>query len=322
VGCFDPVAALADDVRRRFGGTSFPSPDALLDLRDLDAVLIAAPHHEHAPLAMEALQAGLHVIVEKPLANDLTAAIELAEAAKRSGRIVSTCFPYRYEPAVTAARQLVQDGALGTFTGSLLSFLIDKPPSYWLGGWTGRTSSVWRSSRSQAGGGVLIMNLCHYLDLMRHLTGEEVEAVAAVTGSAEARSEVEDTVSLTIRYENGAVGSVIGSSAAPGSNEARLELWGMDGRVQVEPTGRTYTRRVADGLRPGRWFSLPAASQVDTRVVYFSRLATAIHQGLEPDVTLADGLAVQAIMEAAYRSSETREFIRPADLLGERVDAS
>jgi predicted dehydrogenase/D-arabinose 1-dehydrogenase-like Zn-dependent alcohol dehydrogenase len=321
LGCFDPVAALADDVTRRFGGTTFPSPEALLDQGDLDAVLIAVPHHEHVPLALEALRAGLHVIVEKPLANDLTAAVELAKAAEQSGKVLSTCFPYRYEPAVAAARRLVQDGILGTFTGSLVTFLIDKPPSYWLGGWTGRTSSTWRSSRARAGGGVLIMNLSHYLDLLRHLTGEEVDAVAAVTGFADL-AEVEDTVSLTIRYRSGAVGTVAGASAAAGSDETRLELWGVDGRVQVEPTGCAYTNRVADGVRPGRWSSLPSASPVDARVVYFSRLATAIDRGLEPEVTLADGLAVQAIIEAAYRSSETLDFVRPADLLGARGAAS
>jgi predicted dehydrogenase/D-arabinose 1-dehydrogenase-like Zn-dependent alcohol dehydrogenase len=319
VCCYDPVATLADDVARRFGGTAAPSAEALLERRDLDAVLLAVPHDEHAPLALEALRAGLHVIVEKPLANDLASAVELARAAERSGKILSTCFPYRYEPAVVATREHVQDGALGTFTGCLLTFLIDKPPSYWVGGWTGRASSTWRGSRSQAGGGVLIMNLCHYLDLLRYLTGEEVDAVAAVTGFAEALAEVEDTISLTMSFGNGAVGSIAGSSAVPGSNETRLELWGTDGRVQVEPHGYAYTRQVVDGLRPDRWHRVPAASPVDARVVYLSRLATAIDRGVEPDVTADDGLAVQAIIEAAYRSSASLEFVRPADLLaGER----
>jgi predicted dehydrogenase/threonine dehydrogenase-like Zn-dependent dehydrogenase len=315
VAAYDPIAGLAEDITRRFGGDAERSGEALLGRHDLDAVLLAVPHDQHAPLALEALRAGLHVIVEKPLAHDLAAAVEMVDAAQRSGRVLSPCFPYRYEPAVVAARTLVQDGALGELSGCLLTFLVDKPPSYWFGGWTGRAHTDWRGSRAQAGGGVLIMNICHYLDLIRHLTGQEVEAVAAVAGFAQPEADVEDSISLALRYGNGAVGSIAGSSAVPGVGETRLELWGTDGRVQIEPHGQVLTWRALDAVRPGRWHAVSDQSRMDTRLVYLSRLATAIDQGAEPDVTAGDGLAVQAIIEAAYRSSAGAGLVRPDELL-------
>ena len=64
------------------------------------------------------------------------------------------------------ARRLIDDGALGEPAGVLLNFFMDKPPSYWVGGYSGRAHSSWRASREQAGGGLLIMNLCHYIDLV------------------------------------------------------------------------------------------------------------------------------------------------------------
>jgi predicted dehydrogenase/NADPH:quinone reductase-like Zn-dependent oxidoreductase len=315
IACYDPISTLAEDIAQRHGAAVSPSVEVLLERPDLDAVLIAVPHHEHVPLALEALRAGLHVIVEKPLANDLAAAVQAVEAAAREGRVLSPCFPLRYDPRVVAVRRLIGEGALGTFTGSLLRFLIDKPPSYWLGGYTGRAPSTWRSSKAEAGGGVLIMNLCHFVDLIRHLTGEEIEAVAALAGFNEAASAVEDAISLTIRYENGAVGSIHGASAVPGSDETTLDLWGTQGRIRVVPKTSAHTRRALAGVRPERWQRISGDGSVNPRVVYLSRLATAIDQGAEPDVTAHDGLVVQAVIEAAYRSSAVLRFVRPADLL-------
>ena len=114
------------------------------------------------------------------------------------------------------ARRLIAAGALGETFGVLLNFFMDKPPSYWIGGFSSRAHSDWRGSREQAGGGVLIMNLSHYVDLIRHLTGLEVEAVSSGAQSSEQTAEVEDAVSVTVRYANGALGSLFANAALRG----------------------------------------------------------------------------------------------------------
>jgi 2-desacetyl-2-hydroxyethyl bacteriochlorophyllide A dehydrogenase len=316
--CFDPVAVLAEDLAEAYDAKAFPSAEALLASADVDAVWLSVPHHLHAPLAVAAAEAGKHVIVEKPPANDLAGAVEIVEAAERSGVVLSVCFPQRYQPGVVAAKRLIDAGALGLVSGSTTRFLADKPPSYWLGGFSGRAISDWRSSRAKAGGGVLIMNLSHYLDLARHLSGLEAELVHAVTG-AHAGAEVEDTVSISFSYENGAVGSVFGSAALPGNRGglSELALWGTEGYVAVEPTPEIYTRRAIAGLRTGRWQSFGPLPQVDIRAVFMSRFATAVARNLSPDITPADALAVQAFVEAAYRSMESGTGIRPTDLLAQ-----
>ena len=99
--------------------------DGLLDRADVDAVFLSVPHHLHAPLALQALAAGKHVVIEKPPANDLASAIEIVKAADRAGRVVSFCL-HRYEPRVQAARRVITEGALGDLTGALVSFWMDK----------------------------------------------------------------------------------------------------------------------------------------------------------------------------------------------------
>jgi predicted dehydrogenase/threonine dehydrogenase-like Zn-dependent dehydrogenase len=316
VACYDSVGVLAEDVARTYGAEVAPTSDALLGNDRVDAVLLSLPHHLHEPLGTEAAAAGKHVVVEKPLANSLKAAEELVHAAERAGVVLSVCFPHRYQPEMVVARRLIEAGAIGELAGVLLNFLMDKPPSYWVGGFSGRAISDWRSSREQAGGGILIMNLSHYLDLLSYLTGEKAEVVTARTQVGEVTGEVEDAVSVTVGYANGALGSFFGTGALRGSGStSELRLWGSDGQVVIEPDPLVYTLRALDGLRTNRWQTFGRLPATNIRAIFFSRLGTAIHRGEPPDVTAYDGLAVQALIEAAYRSSESGQSISPSALL-------
>jgi 2-desacetyl-2-hydroxyethyl bacteriochlorophyllide A dehydrogenase len=316
VACYDPIEALADDVARAHGAEVAPTSDALLGHDGVDAVLLSVPHDLHRPLGAEAAAAGKHVVVEKPLANNLMAASELASATKRAGVVLSVCFPQRYQPEVIVARSLIAAGALGEFAGMMLNFFMDKPSSYWVGGFSGRAQSSWRGSRERAGGGVLVMNLSHYLDLVRYLIGIDADVVAARTQTADPAADVEDAVGVTLRYPNGALGSLFANAALRGSDpSSELRLWGSHGHIAVEPDPRVYTLRALPGLRTNRWQTFGRLPPANARAVYFSRLATAIDKGESPDITGEDGLIVQALIEAAYRSSESGRDVRPAALL-------
>lgn len=321
VACFDPVQRLAEDLAGTYGGEAVPSLEALLERRDVDAVFLSVPHHLHAPLGLQAVDAGKHLIVEKPAANTLAGAAEISAAAERAGVVLSVCFPHRYQPNVVSARKLVAAGALGDVAGTLTSFFADKPLSYWLGGFTGRSTSSWRLSREQAGGGVLIMNLSHYLDLVRYIAGVEAETCTALTAVVDGPAEVEDTVSLSIRYANGGTGTLFGCSALRGNRSGLVELhiWGRDGHLTVEPRAQVYTARAIDGLCPARWQTFADSGGADIRALFVSRFATAIDRGDEPDVTAEDGIAVQALIEAAYRSSAEGAPVHVRELLAEAV---
>lgn len=313
--CYDPDHRLAADLADRFGGVVCPTVEALLVRADVDAVLLCVPHHLHAPLAIEAARAGKHVAVEKPPANQLAGARAMISAAEEAGVVLSVCFPDRYEPRALIARRLIDGGALGELAGATVKFFRDKSPAYWRGGFSGRSRSDWRRRQDQAGGGVLIMNLSHYLDLVRHLTGMEVEAVGAFAASTEETTEVEDVVSVSLRFANGGVGTVSGGSAVRGAEISEFRLWGKDGQIALEPDARFFTLRPLDGLRTARWQSFGKLPQVSTRAAYLSRLATAIARGVKPDVTGDDALAVQAVIEAAYQASRTASVVRPSQVL-------
>ena len=315
VACFDPAFHLAQDVADRFGGVTCSSADELL-AGEFDAVLIATPHHLHASQAVQAIESGLHVMVEKPLARNTQEANEMVEAARNQGVLLSICFPFRYEAHAVAARGLIEAGALGQTTGAVINYASDKPPSYWLGGYSNRSSVPWRASRELAGCGVLIMNLCHYLDLVRHVAGLEAETVTAVVDESADDDRVEETVAVAIRYENGAVGSMFGCSALRGAAFSQLRIWGEAGHALLEPQPRLYTLRALDGVTAGRWHELPEPGPENVRTTYVERFAEAVHTGTAPDVPGEDGLVVQALMDAMYESARRGgQPVRPVDML-------
>jgi predicted dehydrogenase len=311
---FDVDMALAGEIASAHDAVVARSYAELLERSDVDAVLLSVPHHLHAPLAREAAAAGRHVVVEKPPANDLRSAIEMVAAAESAGVVLSVCFPHRYGAEIAAARRLIALGTVGEITGVTAELLMDRSPAYRLGGFSSRSISDWRDSREKAGGGVLVMNLSHYLDLLRYLTGLEADEVSAFS-AGRAESEVEDAIAMSMRMENGALGSVLGSTQVRGSLFTQLRIWGSEGQIALENDPRFYTLKSVDGLRTTRWQSFGRLPAVNIRAAFLSRLATAIASGAQPDIGGRDALAVQALMEAAYRSMDSGRPVRPADML-------
>lgn len=301
----EPLAAAVAD---SFGGDVVPSVEAALDPSRADAVFLSVPHDLHAPLAAQAARAGLHVVVEKPLSTDLASGREAVAAAAAAGVRLSVCFSYRYHRAVQAARVLVEAGALGELRGVNVVFHTDKPASYWHGGFSGRAPSDWRASRARAGGGVLIMNLTHYVDLVRYLTGAEPLTVSGVERT-DRGAEVEDSVALAIGWSDGAVGTISGSASTRGTPPNRFELWGDAGTLVLEPAPAIHTERVVDGVEPGAWTPLASEDERDVRCEFVERFAHAVAAGEQPDVSAADGLAVQAFVDAAYAAAASGERV-------------
>jgi predicted dehydrogenase len=313
--CFDVDRQLAENLAGTHDASVADAYDDLLGRADVDAVFLSVPHHLHAPLAEQASAAGKHVVVEKPPANDLRNAMRMVEAAEEAGVTLSVCFPQRYQGDVVAARRLIEQGVVGEITGVAVELVMDRSPAYRVGGFTGRSVSDWRNSREMAGGGVLIMNVSHSIDLLYHLTGcDAVEISAFGKGRS---SEIEDSIAISLRLTNGAPGSVIGTTEARGSLATGLRVWGTNGQVAIEDRPRFYTLKSVNGLRTTRWQRFGRLPKIDTRAVFVSRFATAIATGVPPDVSGRQTLGVQAFMEAAYVSMDTGRQVRPADLLAE-----
>ncbi|MFL6027726.1 MAG: Gfo/Idh/MocA family protein [Friedmanniella sp.] len=189
----DPTTAAA--TAERHGVPAFADHRQLLEAVRPDVVHITTPHHQHAPVAVDCLAAGVNVLLEKPLAHNLEDAQRiLAAAEEHPDTKIGVCFQNRYNAAVQAVRTLLDSGRLGAVTGSAATVLWHRTPAYY-------QAKPWRGRREQSGGGVLINQAIHTLDLVQWLVGEVTEVAGrAGTYSLDGVIDVEDTAQLVLRH--------------------------------------------------------------------------------------------------------------------------
>lgn len=292
----------AEDLARRYGVPFAVEAEDAFRREEVEAVFLCVPHDQHAPLALAAARAGKHLMVEKPIATNADDARRMIAAADEARVLLSVCFCQRYEPHIQRAAELIRAGALGEIIATKITYEEEKLAAYWTGGRTGQGHSSWRGRRAESGGGVLIMNISHYLDQLRYLSGLDPLHVAAEYGTMASPVEVEDLISLTYRYRNGAVGTVLASTCAPGGGGRDIRLVGRDGQMILQPPCQFYSIHSIQGLAARRWHPFGRLSEVDERVRYVDRFAQAIRNGWAADISGEDGLAIQVLIDAAYEA--------------------
>ena len=261
---YDVNHVLAEDISQRFHVPLMDTFEELLTSQMVDAVYVAVPHYLLAPLTQQVLEAGKHALTEKPLGISLEEVDRLIELAASQQLALGVFYEMRYAPAHAVARDLIQAGAIGTIIGVQIQTLIDKPLTYWQSGYGGRSMNPWRAIKAQAGGGVVLMNTSHLLDALFYITGLVVTSVSAETGSSVA--DVEDIAAATLRFNNGAIGSLIAGAHISGAeNEECSFIYGTEGQIRLpDPYGsdplRLYLKRPWSEYSSAQWHSISMES--------------------------------------------------------------
>jgi predicted dehydrogenase len=206
------LAAVADPAvpAHAFECPVHESADGMLDAGQVDAVIIANPNALHVDTAIRCLEAGAAVLLEKPVAVDYAESLRLVDAVERLHGRLLVGHHRRHHPAIARAHAAVRGGELGRVVAVSGLWSARKEDAYF-------TDIPWHS---RPGAGVLLINVVHDLDLLRHLCGEVAE-IQAMQSTHARGLEVEDTVTLNLRFENGIVGSLIASDAG-------VSPWGWD----------------------------------------------------------------------------------------------
>ena len=214
----------------------FGSGEEMIASGAIDALLIATPHYQHTSLGVAALEAGLHIKVEKPIsAHKADAERLIAAAAARPDQVFGAMFQLRVEPRYQKIRELVQGGELGDLV-RVLWIMTD-----WFRSEAYFQSGGWRATWKGEGGGVLLNQCLHQLDAMQWITGMPSQVRSHVGIGKWHDIEVEDDVTCYMEFANGASGAFITSSGeTPGSN--RFEIAGTKGRLILENDTLTLTR--------------------------------------------------------------------------------
>lgn len=311
------AVADVDEARARaFGaehGVEGMDVDRAVGRPDVDVVCVCTPSGEHAAAGVEAARAGKHVVVEKPIDITLEAADRLIGACRDAGVRLCVIFQYRWHDGVRKARELVAAGRLGTQVMGEASMKLYRSQAYY-------DSAGWRGSWAVDGGGALMNQGVHYVDLLQWLMGP-VRGVDARMSTAAHTVETEDVVAALLEFESGAQGVLQATTAAyPGLYE-RLEVMGTGGTVVVED-GVLVVRELKDergeappygrqdGLVGRAPLSEASATGFEGHRRQLAELVDDLRAGRDPLVTGEEGRKALEIILAVYESGRSGRRVR------------
>jgi predicted dehydrogenase len=318
----DLVAAADVDEKQKgvteeLGIKFYRSYEEMVGKEALQGVILALPNHLHAPIGIACAKKGLHLFVEKPIAQSVSEADRLVEAGRQNKIHILVGHQRRFSSLVEKAREIITGGELGRLVGVNITWALLKPGSYFEG------PLSWRKEK---GGGPILINLIHEIDNLRYICGE-IDEVYAVVSNKVRNFPVEDTASITLRFKSGALGTIFLSDCTPS-----LTSW--EGTTGENPLlfhdfGNCYNFFGTDAslLFPQmkkRYYSDPAKvgwnypvteqgykiAREDPYIKEFSHFCRVI-QGKEiPRISGEDGKRTLEVTLAIQRSGETGQPIR------------
>lgn len=297
--------------------------DALLAREDVFFVIAAVRNDLGPDLFVRSLEAGKHVLAEKPIGRTAAGTERVIAVAERTGRALGVCYPNRANPAVLDARRIVAEGVVGPLVSVEMRMITTqvqfRDPEHWL---------FWAE---YAGGGILSWLGCHYIDMMRYITGDEIVSVAAETATCSGEDiDVEDVAVLSLRFRSGAVGSLhtgylLALSGGGYHNKTGYDTYvginGRTGRIHWSSDGAPKSLAVESvhpdwAGAPRRMFDYALAESPSYLGVYGEQFVRAfIRSAQEGGPVWASGydaLQVARVVDAAYLSSRTGRRVEVA----------
>ena len=302
--------------RRRAFAEKFPfrladDLDAVLADRSIDMVAVLTPPNTHLDLVRRCAAAGKHVLLEKPLEISTARAVDMVAACRAAGVTLGVVLQHRFRPNAVRLRQMLAAGALGRIVGCSTTIRLWRPQGYY--------DQPGRGTRARDGGGVLLTQGIHTLDLMTSLAGPVAEVTGFATTTPVHRMETEDMVAAAARFASGALGVIDATTAAyPGFPE-RIELIGETATAVIAGTaldvahhdGRVVSMRAADSA--GGTGADPMAFPHDYHRDLYADFLDAVDAGRAPAIGGDEALKVHRLIDALLATAASG---RPVAVMG------
>lgn len=286
------------------------TPGGVITHPGVDVVAICTPSGAHAGLALAALEAGRHVVVEKPFATTVEDAAAVVRLAQERALSVSTISQRRFESEHVQLKKALDAGALGEVHLATTHVHWFRDPDYY-------RAADWRTSMAQ-GGGSLMNQGVHNVDLLRWLCGP-VESVTAQYGTVAQTMEAEDTTVATLRFASGALGLVSTTTATPPGFPATISLYGSHGAVEL---AQAEVRRWSVPGVPAPVLTPVASGASDPLAIghaghleQWRRIVAALKTSSSVPVGAEDAFETVRLICAIYEAAATGKAVRPAELL-------
>lgn len=309
VAVSDVVEVLAEKTAKEFGTKFFLNYRDLFTKEKIDAVFISTPHYLHFPMAIDAIEAGIHVLVDKPMATSLREADEMIRRARKAGVRLGVNLQGRFDPSVLKVKEEVETGRLGRLFYGEAAVKWFRSREYY-------DKSPWRGRWATEGGGALINQAIHTLDQLLWIMGP-VDYLWAQCGTVFHDIEVEDLAVASLRFKNSAFGLIQASTALYPGFPTRLEFYGTNGTAIIEGEviklldikgEQPYSEKeVKGGLET---WARPEAAPPLNHAASIRDFAQAVLEGREPKVSGEEGRKSIEIIKAIYQSSVKSQAVK------------
>jgi predicted dehydrogenase len=275
----------ADELAAERGGRPYASLAEALANEDVDVVTVATPTGLHGTVAIEALEAGKHVVIEKPAEVTVEKTDEIIEAQRRAGTLVSVISQHRFDPATEVLLEAIEKGRLGRLTSGIAAIDWWRSQGYY-------DSGDWRGTWELDGGGAMMNQGVHTVDLLIAAMGRPVEVFAYTGAVAHERIETEDVAAVVVKFEGGALGVIHATTAAYPGLSARVHIHGDRGSVVIDDDQLSYVH-----LADEESGESDVANQLDRYGETQARSATSSNPGQLSDAHRLQYLNILAALE-------------------------
>jgi predicted dehydrogenase len=302
LGGFSPSAGRRAGFAAEWGAPVFSRQEALLDHPGLGLVLLLTPPATHLPLAESVAATGRHLLVEKPLEVSLARGEALAALTEAAGIRCGVCLQHRFRPGALRLRQAIVAGELGELLSASASIRWWRDAAYF--------AQDGRGTKARDGGGVLLTQAIHSLDLLLHLAGPHAQVAGFAATSPLRAIDTEDVVAAALRFRNGALGVIDATTVARPGYPERIEIAGTRGSAVLEASRLVLHRggeveRLGEDLAGGGGADPMAFDHRPHRAV-LTEMLDAIEEDRPPANDARSALPVQRLIEDLLRDAEAR----------------
>lgn len=316
VACYDSHSESAERLANEFGGTAYSDLDYMFSDPRVDIVTICTPSGAHMDPAVAAANAGKHVIVEKPLEITLKRCDKIIDACQSNGVVLSTIFPSRFHQSSLTLKRAIDSGKFGRLSLGDAYVKWFRTQEYY-------DSGQWRGTWALDGGGALMNQAIHSVDLLTWLMGPVAELTANTATLAHERIEVEDVATASLKFENGALGVIEATTAAYPGMLKKIEIHGSHGSAVIEEediktwefakmtaADRKIVDQFANKTETGGGAADPSAIGHAAHAHQFRDVLKAIKNETSPSIDGEEGRRSVEIILAIYKAAETGKTVK------------
>ncbi|WP_026576297.1 Gfo/Idh/MocA family protein [Bacillus sp. UNC438CL73TsuS30] len=309
VAVCDIVKERAEEIGGQFGAKAFSNFEELLLEAEIDAVSVCTPNYLHAPISIAALNAGKHVLCEKPMATSQAEALAMIEAAKSNGKKLMIAHNQRFVPSHEKARKLIETGEVGKIYSFRTAFGHPGPEK-----WSADGARSWFFKKEQAFIGAMGDLGVHKTDLIRYLLGEEIIEVAAfVETSAKTNSDVDDNAVCILKTESGIIGTLAASWSYVSREDNSTIIYGENAILRLEEDPNfslivQYKNGETVKYELGKIQSNEEGGQGSSHVT--EKFVNSIVNDTVPPISGEEGMRSLQVILAALESNETKQIVK------------